>query len=226
MVSALCQAPRLPCPEALQVRLGYSLLLHCAPPAPHGLSQMESEVIGYGQQTSSKSKSCGTAWQVIEWDTDAVALSSVCREARPITKSGHALHHSYVQEHRQTDGLISHIPLPNLLMLEVKDDLGLQPEKPLKYIHQRLQHKSCPISTEVPQRGPRGNAVGLKGPSCCLPEEELDLILVHANLRLHQKYLLLFGFQLSKYTIWLHKIVICNVFLHSHPCLITMYPLS
>lgn len=107
-----------------------------------------------GQQTSSKSKSCGTAWQVIELDTDAVALSSVCRKVRAITKPCHELHHLCVQEHRQTDGLMSHIPFPNLLMLEVKDDLGVQPEKPLKCIHQRLQHKSCPISTEVPQRGP------------------------------------------------------------------------
>lgn len=104
----------------------------------------------------------GTAWQIIGFDTDAVALSSVCREVRAIMKPGHA-HHSCVQEDMQTDGLISHIPLPNLLMLEVKDDLRGKPEKPLKYIHQRLhfllecdmvQHKPCHISADLPQGGP------------------------------------------------------------------------
>lgn len=90
----------LPCPES---RLGYSLHPHPRDlPAPHGLSQAQWEVTGYGQEISTKSKSCGTAWQVINLDTDAVALSSVCREVRTVVKPGHALHHSCAQEDMQT----------------------------------------------------------------------------------------------------------------------------
>lgn len=56
-----------------------------------------------------------------------------------IMKPGHAQHRVYRRTCKCTgghaDGLISHTPLPNLLMLEVKDCLREQPEKPLKYIH-------------------------------------------------------------------------------------------
>lgn len=91
-------------------------------------------------------ESCGTAGQVIDFDTDAVVLSSVCREVYATLKPGHALHHLCVQE----DGLISHIPLPNLLMLEEKDDLGGQPGKPLKYLPKS--------STQITSHFSRGSA--------------------------------------------------------------------
>lgn len=52
---------------------------------------------------------------------------------------------------------------------------------------------------------------------CCL-QEELDESLIPANLRLHQKDLVLIG---SK----LHKVIVCHLSLPSHS-LLSMHPLS
>lgn len=91
---------------------------------------------------------------------NAVALSSVHREVCAIVKPGHALHHPCAQEDMQTDGLISHIPLPNSLMPEVKDDLGGSLKSPLYAYTKDFNTNHVPLQ-EVPQRGPWGSAVGL-----------------------------------------------------------------
>lgn len=152
MVSALCQAPRLPCPEALQARLGYSLPLSVICLPLMACPKRSQRLLDVPSKHPPRAlESCGTAGQLIDFDTDAVALSSVCREVRATTKPGHALHHPCVQEDMQTDGLISHIPLPKLLMLEEKDDPGGQPEKPLKYVPKS--------STQIMSHFNRGSAV-------------------------------------------------------------------
>lgn len=84
-------------------------------------------------------------------------------------KPGHALHHLCVQEDMQTDGLISHIPLPNLLMPEVKDDLRGKPESPLSTCTKDFNTNHVTFQQMFHSEVHEEVLWGCMGPSCCLP---------------------------------------------------------